>query len=843
MRRLLVVSLALAACSSDPGQAPLDLSARLSPGQARAGRVEKATDLIGGPTAEGAAGDFKLYNSRIAVIVEAPGPSNGYDTYGGFIVDADVVRPAGEPGRSSFGEAIQLYNLRTPRGTSAEVVNDGRDGKAAVVRVKAVDASFPLVESVLGQSRGEMGLDLTMDYVLEPDANYVRIVTTMVNRGTEDINVSDHFVGYVMGDGLQQFLRGHGFDLPTIPQKAPYFGAASEDVSYTFLSPESDFTPQITFEGFLMGQLSSFWLAPGVDNVVESVVVVGDGDLAAHEVVHEALLKAAGRTVEPTHALTGTVADAAGTKVAKARVHVRKETKDEYVIQARTGADGAFSLRLPAGTYRVRATADGRDAGEEKTVTVPGAAAVALDVSRTGALVVKATEGGAPVPVKIMAKRAESPSRVPASFGVDERPRGFERVEFLEPSEQRLAVPPGEWLLQFSRGVEYEVVEKRVTVAAGADAVVDVPMVRSVDSTGFVCGDFHIHSQYSADSDDLVEHKVRAIAAEGIEVPVSTEHEHIGDLGPIVEKLGLGRWVKTIVGEEVSTTVLGHFNAFPLARDPLLPNFGAFEWFGVKGDDLFKKMRGNAARPLVQVNHPRSGSFGAPFIKGYFSAVGFEPSDFSVRDPYDWSIDYDSLEIANSGTPDYEDWFAFLDRGLKMLATGDSDTHDARVDAVGYPRNCVRAGTDAPAELTVDAFMAALRAGKVTVSGGFLVDASAGEHGLGALVPASAIIDGSLSIQVKVQAPKWVGASKLELVMDGNVIASRDLPDGEAGVVRFADAIEVELPQGRDAWIIARVSGGRLAYDYPGSEAFGFTNPIFVDVNGTGSFEGRLPLP
>mgnify|MGYP001006550392 CR=1 FL=1 len=88
--------------------------------------------------------------------------------------DADLVRPAGEPGRSSYGEALEIWDQRTYRAASIEVVNDGRDGKPAILRTTGADDRFPLIESILGESEGTLGVTVTVDYVLAPDSDTVQ---------------------------------------------------------------------------------------------------------------------------------------------------------------------------------------------------------------------------------------------------------------------------------------------------------------------------------------------------------------------------------------------------------------------------------------------------------------------------------------------------------------------------------------------------------------------------------------------------------------------------------------------------------------------------------------------
>ena len=111
--------------------------------------------------------------------------------------------------------------------------------------------------------------------------------------------------------------------------------------------------------------------------------------------------------------------------------------------------------------------------------------------------------------------------------------------------------------------------------------------------------DTHLHSQLSSDSSDTFELKVAALAAEHIEIPVSTEHEALGDFGPAIAALGLTQFLKGIVGTEVTTSNIGHFNAFPLEPDLSLPNHGRLEWFGMQPAELFARIRANPGDPIV----------------------------------------------------------------------------------------------------------------------------------------------------------------------------------------------------------------------------------------------------
>lgn len=432
-----------AGCSDDTS----DLSARLPDGQARAGVISKETDLIGGPTAEGELGDFKIYNSKIAVIIEKPGPSDGYGTYGGMIVDADVVRPVGEPGESMFGEALTVYNLRTPRGVTAEVINDGADGKAAVVRVVSEDAQFVLIESLLGESDSPKGLEIITDYVLEPDSDRLKMSTKIRNINDEKIYVGHHYLGFLFGDGLLPFLIGVGFDVPEVPaNKGNYYAGVGEKVSYSFLSLENPFVPFLSFDGFQLGTQPNFSLEPGEDYPLEMSLFVGAGDLATHEASHRILMAEADWPLPEVTSVTGTVKDADGKAMPAAYVHIQSADKSVYRLRTRTDANGSFKAELEPGDYVFTATVPDRDVGEEVSVTLPGSSEVALSVPVVGKLVINATEGeGEPLPVKLMAKRTSPVELAPASFGGAKGARGYERVLFLEPGKQTVELPPGDW--------------------------------------------------------------------------------------------------------------------------------------------------------------------------------------------------------------------------------------------------------------------------------------------------------------------------------------------------------------------------------------------------------------
>ena len=56
----------------------------------------------------------------------------------------------------------------------------------------------------------------------------------------------------------------------------------------------------------------------------------------------------------------------------------------------------------------------------------------------------------------------------------------------------------------------------------------------------------------------------------------------------------------TTVGNEVTSTAIGHFNTFPLDPRSLPVNHRITD-----ARELFRKMRENPLRHIIQINHPR----------------------------------------------------------------------------------------------------------------------------------------------------------------------------------------------------------------------------------------------
>ncbi len=88
---------------------------------------------------------------------------------------------------------------------------------------------------------------------------------------------------------------------------------------------------------------------------------------------------------------------------------------------------------------------------------------------------------------------------------------------------------------------------------------------------------------------------------------------------------------------------------------------------------------------------------------------------------------------------------------------------------------------------------------------------------------------------MRVQAAPWVAVDRLQLVVDGEVVDTVALSGARESVVRFEGVLETNLDQ--DAFVIVVVEGDApMDPLYPGKLPFAFTNPLFVDVDGDGTW-------
>jgi hypothetical protein len=615
---------------------------------------------------------------------------------------------------------------------------------------------------------------------------------------------------------------------------------------------------------------------------VSRYLVVGGGDSASVSGPMYSLRGIA------TAALTGRVLDGAGAPIADARVTLFRApytTSEDCMDQAKAGADGSYRFDVPPGDYVAIAGGIGRTRGTPTPVTLaPGGASLDVPVGPLGTVAVDVGEmvqgARSPVPAKVSFDpiAAETPD---PRFGPD--PTESERMGLggvlLSPDGRgTLHLKPGTYRATVSRGTEYELaVLDNFVVPPDQSAQLRVDLARVVDTTGWLAGDYHQHSQGSIDSPVPVRERVIEDLAEGIEFPAATDHDNVTDFRPHIAALGAGKFMNAVIGNEVSVNGVGHFNGYPFTVDPEDPyaKVGAQYWARLEIRDLAAKVHAEPQPIVFHVSHPRTKQ-----LAGYFNYVKFDPTtgkaakDFpmggfealevngDLGQPSDFlasndaQIHQNATQNVPAGVPTMRDWFALLNLGLPICALGNSDTHQ-RNGGTGYPRSYVFLGTDDPRDATGAMLVAAIQSQQVSVSNGPFVTVTLDGHpqaqaGRGAPV---AVTGTTATLGVKIQAPSWVDVTEFEVYANGRPLSLlrtgagkfQQRPDGEAGSLLampldpsdLQDAVvrldgQVTVTPAKDSWYVVVVRGAKSLLPVNGGGPYGYTNPIYLDLGGDG---------
>jgi hypothetical protein len=165
--------------------------------RARAQRIGKLEQGVGGPHAIGRVGDFVLENDQVRFVVadtgRCPAPKQPdcvetygrvNTTYGGSLVDADLVRVGTHAGNDQLAELLPGFFFTVIDPTEVRVTADGSDGGPAEVTVTGTGGDlFQMVALINTGLVHPQDLEFKQVYRLEPGKKYVTIETTIKNVG------------------------------------------------------------------------------------------------------------------------------------------------------------------------------------------------------------------------------------------------------------------------------------------------------------------------------------------------------------------------------------------------------------------------------------------------------------------------------------------------------------------------------------------------------------------------------------------------------------------------------------------------------------------------------------
>lgn len=545
---------------------------------------------------------------------------------------------------------------------------------------------------------------------------------------------------------------------------------------------------------------------------------------------------------------------------ATAAIHVDARDGSPRTM-VRPDTDGRFAFRLPPGAHVLRAIApDGRTveqvfeigAGGTELAPIALGAGARVELPRSGPMrLVFLGEGGTPDPDLHAGTTG-------ARFGERPAERSLEGRDVVlggTPSDPtHVTLPPGRYRVLATRGPEFDVTEARITVEPGAPARLEIaPPPRAVETPGWIAADLHVHAAPSDDSSFPLERRVASFVAEGAEVLVATDHDHVTDYGPLVRELGLASRIASVVGQELTSNTrspaapetFGHLNAFPLPYRPERYRKGAIPNEGRRLRDALAAVQALGGERVVQLNHAR-GPDDRKSRQDFFTHLGargaaYDPSRRLDEPPNSAllevdpttglrDLDFDAIELLNGPSmPRYErlraDWFSLLRQGVVKTATANGDSHRMS-EIAATPRTYVRVSGDSPARFDEAAFIAALLGGHAYGTTGPILHVD-----LGGAAPGDVFAGDAATLRVRVDVAPWVPLSGVRIHVGSERVEER--------AIAPAATLELPLRFAHDGFVVVEAFGSadaRYAEILPGFTPFAFSNAIRVDADGDGTW-------
>ncbi len=537
-------------------------------------------------------------------------------------------------------------------------------------------------------------------------------------------------------------------------------------------------------------------------------------------------------------------------------VHI-DDPRGRPISMVRPDPQGRIAARLPPGRYQLRIHAPGAPETRVEVDHPSPSGELALPRIPTARVVLPRGQ-----PMRLVFRgETGTPDPIFRSDGLDLRIGGETGPSSLESGDVVLvggpgdptdvALAPGRYRVYAVRGPEHSVTEAVLEVPTSGRVTLEIAApARLFDLPDWVSADLHVHTGASFDSALPPTWQIGAFHAAAVDLIVATEHDRVVDPQPAIDALGLSDALIGVTGVEITSEFKGgaapfsngHSNAFPVRARPLRNRGGAPQAEGRRLRDVWAELRA-AGTPILQLNHPRSSPDPAD-NQSYLSHLAVEGRPFDPALPLTAPVhrhfvevgpdglrdlDFDAMELLNgSNQPAYlrgrADWFSLLLQGERRTGTANSDSHRLGEPA-GLPRNYVQVPAPGQARQT-RTLLEQVRRGALFGTTGPLLQVRLDEARLGDLHAGA-----DATLHVVVRAAPWVPVSELRVYVNGTL--------AEARAIEAPASLQLPLHFPADGFVTVEVEGeadDRYAAVAPGFAPFAFTNPIFVDADGDGTW-------
>ena len=806
-------------------------------------KIEHYKEIPYGLWVGGTFGDFLIKNTKIVVVVSALDKKVENLLSGGNIIDAARVDdPLDEIGHIYF-----KYGSNTPPSY-----------KYLKAEIKTED--YPNNGSALIVSGKEDGRDvfITTEYILEPDSPYLKIVTTIENKTTDTLRnllCQDH-INY---GSLGGFIENYGATDPqrTIATESNWMGGQKDNFSIGFAQIEGK------MKGLSSGNEADITykqidIQPGQKLGYERYMILAERSLSnisdkVYELKKIPYGYLSGKVVNPANreGVGGVDVQLLISRIGDTPVPVRPFTR---TYSSETGVIGSFNIRVPVGSYFIRAKPFAREVSKSN-LSIPvregETNVVELQVSNEFKAKYKVMDKDTKKPIPCKITFLAIPPTQYLDWGFPKK-ASSRNACCSATGEGEIVIPPGSYRVTVSHGPEYEILEKDYDIGPGKNSLIEAELKRVIDTTGFVSMDIGVKTNATYGCPVSANDRLTQAVAEGLDVVVSGDYNTATDLEQTVQELGFESKIKTIIGKRIifpGGSTLGEFTIFPIAKDKIELTKGDEELNAKSQKELLKILRKKYEGSLIQLNRPLF-----PLI-GFFTLAGYNMETTNKLEPLtDIPIDFDLYELwegKKGGIKLLEKstqlFFNILMKKYQSTLTVSTNSDFTYGEELGYPRTYVASSSDDPEKINVDEIIENLKKGRTIVTNGPFIKFTVNGKGPGEIVTDT---DGKLDCSLEITAAPWIDTSYIDINKNG-LFLKRVYQAPSDKVARYPregseSKSEFVIPIKRDAIINVSVVGKRsldpvvtpLFYGEGGGIiALAVTGPIFVDYDGNGKYD------
>jgi Tol biopolymer transport system component len=449
------------------------------------------------------------------------------------------------------------------------------------------------------------------------------------------------------------------------------------------------------------------------------------------------------------------------------------------------------------------------------------------------ALTVIDRASGRVVPARVSVAGADGRSFAPddawryADDGFDRRQRRLEYGYFHTRGSSVVNAPAGPITVEISRGPEYRVVRRTVTVRPDTTSSLRIVLDRLVDlpAAGWYSADLHVHMNYGGayrNEPGNLAFQAQAEDLHLVENLIVNKEGRVPDIGYFTGRPDPVSTPSTLIvhDQEYHTSFWGHTGLLGLRRNVILPGYAGYAKTAAASLDPT-----NAA--VFDQAHAQDALTGYVHPFDSYPDPGDSTKPLSHELPVDVALGKVDYYEAIGFVDDYEAtarvWYQLLNCGFRLPAGAGTDAM-ANFASLRGPVGMNRVFAKLSGPLDHRRWLAALKTGRTFATNGPLLGFTLDGKELGSEL---VLPTGGRELLARVTLNSIVPVDRLEIVRNGEVLMQVPLPGDRTKV-----STTVRLPVRGSGWYLLRARGNGPQYPILDFYPYATTSPIYVTVGG-----------